>query len=257
MPTAIIRNYTGEAFVVAADGMAEGTTPTLSRRKIFKFGDNKSLAYAFAGRVAIGPDEGPETWFDFRDRINQAVQSLSLDLYTTLSDYATHLADHAHRALVERCASHHLTFDNAAELGAPLACVFISGYFKQLASSVIIEFCRENRQFATPKVSVDEPIVRPLRRHGSNVIDAYLHQNHPPFCSERYLRPLEVPLPHFSEAMKGAVLRSRQYIEVCSSPEARAMDDFCKTIGGKIHMVSITPTDGIQWIPGFEHEENL
>jgi hypothetical protein len=257
MPTAIIRNYTGDAFIVAADGMAQGTSPTLSRRKIFQFGGNKWLAYAFAGRVAIGPREGPEIWFDFRERIEKAVQSLSLDHYATLSEYATALRDHAHRALIKTCTSDQIAFDNATELGAPFAHVFISGYFKQVASSVIIEFYRENRQFAKPNVSPDELIIGEPRRHGSYIIDAYLSQNHPPFFNDWYRRALEVPLPHFSEAMKGAVLRSRQYIEVCSSPEARALDDFCKEIGGDIHMASITPKDGIRWVPGFEHEENL
>jgi ATP-dependent protease HslVU (ClpYQ) peptidase subunit len=82
MPTAIIRNYTGDAFVIAADGIAQdkdGTVMTRSRQKIFQFGDNKWLAYAFAGRVAIGPDEGSEIWFDFRERINEAVLALPLN----------------------------------------------------------------------------------------------------------------------------------------------------------------------------------
>ena len=258
MPTAIIRNYTGDAFVIAADGKAGGTTPSLSRRKIFKFGDDKRLAYAFAGRVAIGPREGPEIWFDFRDHINQAVQSFSLDLYPTLAEYAARLADFAHRALVERCSSDQITFDNATELGAPLACVFISGYFRQVASSVIIGFYRENRQFAKPKVTHDELIIGTPRRHGSLIIDAFFYEKSPRFFNDKYFYPLEVRLPGFSEAMKGSILTSRAYIEACASDEGLALDpDCCKDIGGKIHMVRITPTDEIQWIPGFEHEEKI
>ncbi len=258
MPTAIIRNYTGDAFVIAADGIAQnkdGTVTTRSRRKIFQFGDNKWLAYAFAGRVAIGPDEGTEILFDFRERINQAVQSLSLDVYPSLSEYATHLADHAHRALIGRCVSEQITFDNATELGVPIAYVFISGYFKQVASSVTIEFCRENRQFAKPKISLDELIIGMPRRHGSLALDALFYVKSPRFFNDRYLYPLQVPLPRFNEAMKGAVLESRAYIEACESDEARLLDDFCKTIGGKIHMASITPKDGFDWVPGFEPEK--
>lgn len=256
MPTAIIPTYTGDGFVIAADGMADGTTPSLTKRKIFKFGNNRSLAYAFSGRVAIGP-HGPDLWFDFRDAIDVAVQALSVDLYTTLSDYAKHLADHAYRVLIERCTSDLITFDDATELGAPLARVFVSGYFKQVASNVIIEFYRENRQFAKPKISDDPLVIGEPRRHGSHVVDALFAVKSPIFFNDRYLRPLQVCLPHFSEVMKGAVLYSRAYIEACGSEDARNLDPFCKTIGGKIHMASITPTDGIRWVPGFEHADKL
>ena len=170
-------------------------------------------------------------------------------------DYAAALGHHAQQALVEKCTSDRITFDAVTELGIPLAYVFISGYFKQIPSSVIIEFCRENRQFVTPKPSPDELIIGIPRRHGSLAIDALFYVKSPMFFNDRYFYPLEVPLPHFSEPTREAVLHSRAYIEACESDQGRKLDpSSCSTIGGKIHMAGITPKDGFDWVPGFEHE---
>src|ERR1700686_1388779 len=127
-----------------------------------------------------------------------------------------------------------------------------AGTSNRLRPGVIIEFYRENRQFAKPKVSDDDLIIEMPRRHSSFAIDALFYVKSPMFFNDRYFYPLEVSLPHFSEAMKGAVLNSRAYIEACISEEGRALDPSCKDIGGKIHMASITPNDGFHWVPGFE-----
>jgi hypothetical protein len=253
MPTAILSTYTGDGFIVAADGMSQGkdgTVTTRSRGKICQFGGNNWLAYAFAGRVAIGPDQGPEFSFDFIDTVDEAVQTLAIKRFATLSAYAARLAKNTQRILREACGKAHITFNDAdGALDTILADVIISGYFKEVAATVQIEFYRHNRRFAKPQViihNLDGPT-----RIGSLLMNfLFSRKEHPLY--HRYLRPLPVPLPHLSEAMVNAIIEARAYIKACESDEARKLDSFCKTIGGHIHIATITRTDGFQWVRGFK-----
>jgi hypothetical protein len=255
MPTAILSTYTGDGFIVTADGMAQGTTPTLSRKKIFQFGGNKWLAYAFAGRVGIGTKEGPKFSFDFRTAIGERAQALSINRFATLAAYAARLAEDTQRMLREACRKDQITFhDTDGVLDIVLAEIIISGYFKEEAATVQIKFSRHNRRFSKPEV-ITHNLVMPVRI-GSVLMDLlFTQKTHPLY--HRCRRPPSVPAPHLSEAMTNAIIESRAYIEACETDEARKLDDACFKIGGKIHMVSITPTEGIQWVPGFEHEDNL
>jgi hypothetical protein len=42
------------------------------------------------------------------------------------------------------------------------------------------------------------------------------------------------------------------YIQASADPEAAKVDEYANAIGGHIHMATITPTEGFQWVPGFE-----
>jgi hypothetical protein len=257
MPTAILSSYTGDGFIVAADGMAQekdGTVTTRFRRKLFQFGGNKSLAYAFAGNVAIGPDEGPEFSFDFRTRIEKAVEALSINRYATLKAYAERLARDTQRVLKDACKNPRITFDDRRRMDTTIAYVFISGYFKEVPASVRIRFYRYNRQLAKPEVltqGLDTPM-----RSGSEKLSYLFTIKDPRFFNEKYFRPLQVPVPHLSGAMEKAIIASRAYIEACRSKKGRRLDpDFCPSIGGYIHMAVITVTKGFDWVPGFKPKD--
>jgi hypothetical protein len=45
-----------------------------------------------------------------------------------------------------------------------------------------------------------------------------------------------------------AIERSKAFIQAHSDPEAIALDGKCCAVGGHIHIATITPTDGFQWI---------
>lgn len=254
MPTAILSNYIGDVFIVTADGMARGTKRTLSRKKIFQFGGNKWLAFAFAGRVGIGPKEGPRFSFDFRKTIARLVEAHSVNHFQTLEAYAARLATDTQRALRESCRKAQIKFnDTDGALDTILADVIISGYFKERPATVQIRFSRHNGRFAKPEViphKLDAPI-----RIGSEMMNfLFTHKTHPLY--HRYLRPLSVQLPHLSDAVVNAIIESRAYIEACETDEARQLDPFCKTIGGHIHMAMVRLERGFQWVPGFKPRGN-
>jgi hypothetical protein len=58
---------------------------------------------------------------------------------------------------------------------------------------------------------------------------------------------------HPNETLRIHAQMAHAYIKACSGPEALAMDPKpCAGIGGRVHIATITPKDGFQWVPGFE-----
>jgi hypothetical protein len=53
--------------------------------------------------------------------------------------------------------------------------------------------------------------------------------------------------------MPEAIATATKYIRAYSDPEAREIDPkACAAVGNRIHIATITPTDGFRWVPGFE-----
>lgn len=264
MPTAIVRTYCADGFVIAADGMArdqDNKETSLTKRKIFPFGSDGSMAYSLAGRSMLGPDKGPEIWFNFRQRIDEAVQSVSRSRAGTLTRYAERLSKRIRRELTESCPSGKLPFDEApsvhpGEIGCTVTDVFIDGYYKGRASSVMVRFSRRYRRFEG-EVFTPGPDLSPgsVFHSGSTVIQNLIKEKDPRFYNDTYFRRLDMSSPHLSDDMLKSIIYSRAYIEACSSDEASALDPFCATIGGLIHMATVTPKDGFGWVPGFKSEE--
>jgi hypothetical protein len=105
MSTAIVRTYTSDGFVLAADGRSgDSRTGIISdaEQKIFSFG-GMPLAYSFTGSaVKLGPPgESTDVVFDFPAEVSRAVQSISSRRHHTLLDYARRIAGPVHRNLWE------------------------------------------------------------------------------------------------------------------------------------------------------------
>jgi hypothetical protein len=261
MSTAILRIYTGDGFLIAADGLAkekDGSVSNLAAQKIFSFGAGGSLAYSIAGRSKIGPDDSPRISFSFEDQLDEATLAIPMDQHATLTEFAKPLSQRILRALTAACLADEIRFDDATwanpgELGHAIAYVFIDGYYKGLESSVTIRFYHCEERFGAD-VQTPGIVTGAVFCHGSLVVRDLIHQNDPRFCNERYLRPLDVPAPRLSEKMLNALIYSRVYIEACSSSEGLALDkDICSGIGGYPHTATITRMDGFQWVPGFEY----
>jgi hypothetical protein len=55
--------------------------------------------------------------------------------------------------------------------------------------------------------------------------------------------------PEIRVTLSDAVEAGRNYIEACSSPVALEIDkEICQGIGGHIHVATITPTAGFEWL---------
>jgi hypothetical protein len=259
--TAIFRTFTNDGFLIAADGRQQelgGTIIIETKQKIFSFGGSRSLSYAFTGRVGLGPDDSRETTFDFITQVREAAQIISTRRCSTLPTYADRLARHVQRVLEDRCRNRPIKFADAPsadpnEAGSTIAEVLIDGYYSGSPSRVSVRFYRQDGQFVSPQIVPEDVVVGGVWLYGSKMIAKLLGAKDKRFYNERSLRPPDTAIPHFSPEMHRAVIHARAYIEGCSSPEGLALErKICSSIGGKIHMASITANEGFKWVPGFE-----
>jgi hypothetical protein len=95
MATAIVRTYTPEGFVIAADGLAcdaDGIVKDDRVKKIFPVGGSGSepafLAYSISGAASIAPLDQSKPYFSFCEEINKTAQSLSLWKHSSLIGFA-------------------------------------------------------------------------------------------------------------------------------------------------------------------------
>lgn len=260
MATAIVRVFTGDAFIIAADGREnelDGSVTTDTKQKIFSFGGNRFLAYAFTGHVGLGPEDGTEVVFDFIDEIGKAAQITSSGRYPTLEKYAKRLGQRVQAELENICSKVPIKFydapsPNPGEAGSTIADVLIDGYYSGLPSRVNLRFYRLNGQFVEPDITSPGVVVGGVWQYGSRIVAGLMSARDQRFYNEHALRSPETPLP-FSDEMYSGVVHARAYIEACSSDEGRRLDPkACSTIGGHIHIASVTQQNGFQWVPGFE-----
>jgi hypothetical protein len=77
---------------------------------------------------------------------------------------------------------------------------------------------------------------------------AQLYGKDPRFAE--FIREFDAPIV---EGLRGAAVSAIAYIEACGSSLGREIDpEHCSTVGGHIHMATITKGKGFEWIEGFE-----
>jgi hypothetical protein len=60
-------------------------------------------------------------------------------------------------------------------------------------------------------------------------------------------------VPAYPASFSWVIETAVKFIRAFSEPEAREIDpQWCRGIGGRIHVAKITPAKGFEWVPGFE-----
>ncbi len=257
MPTAIVRIFTGEGFVIGADGL-ETAEPgdafvSDSLQKIFHVpGKDKQLAHAVCGIHRITSDKDGEILWDLHAQVQTTARALANARSATLYEYATRLSRPIHRALLMAGRSGKLAEYPALPVvpyryGSTIAEILIDGYYRGFPSRAGIRFFHDKQKLCGPQISpksVEELDLcgsRPIWNAFCDVNDKSLAAYRPPcFHSPPW------SLVESAEAIRG-------YIQACSSPEGKEIDDEAhKVIGGHIHIATITPVEGFRWVPGYE-----
>lgn len=251
MATAIVRIYTEDGFLIAADGLMQDTSSFEEARrdvqKIFKI--QHSLAFSLTGLILLASHRD-EPHFVFTDSVAEAFNALSLESVRTLQEFCNACAMRV-QAQLEYFFDKRKVLpgkDCPEERGTTIVEIMVDGYYRGFPSRAKIRFYHEGNRLQTPEVTSVElypevPIMKGVRGLG----DLLLKQD--PSLS-RYLHPL--PPVRDSQRLTVAAQFARAYIEACSGPEGRAMDETAsRGIGGHIHMATITPS-GFDWVPGFE-----
>lgn len=253
--SAILMMYTSQGFLIAADGRARLDKKVLSdtTQKIFPIQEpGRSLAYAFSGMVAFtDKDDSAVILMDLRDEALKAIKSLRMSRHNGLASYAKKFADRLRDATAETQRSGRIEpFADGDSENVPgfIACLFFAGHYESKPAWLTVQFIQQNQVILPPLINVlalrkgYEPGVT----YGSKEVgDRVFFTDDPLFARYR------VPKPHIPEevTLVEAADVARNYIVACSDPEAMRIDpEHCAGIGGHIHMATVTPKQGFEWL---------
>jgi hypothetical protein len=261
--TAISLNYTDMGFALAADGFSRwGDQATLTdeirkhekndERKIFKttYG-GADIGYAITGSVF-----NQDKTFSLIAETSKTMKSLSYRRFGSVEQFIELVAARLKDRITAAKNRGILTpFEDNPNCDDPIekatfARLFLAGYFKSIKPFLaVVRMFHKDQRLADPEQSIEIPPKTNIYS-GSREIAAIIFEHRDPRFAKYYLESLTLKSP-----IEEAVACARTYVEACSDSLASEIDPICKGIGGKIHIATITPTEGFQWVPGFEHSD--
>jgi hypothetical protein len=257
MPTALARIYTPDGFVIAADGRACGDTftniTTDDMRKIFGLeSGGRKLAYSVTGTETLASDISKGAAFSFLKEFRCAADGINPALSRNLHGHCVRIGRNIHKALLCAKTSGKIgkypsqCRKQEEEPGATIVRIFVDGYFNGQPSRVQMRFWHQDQALKEPDVVPQEMLPGLLLTQGSAAIGHLLFGTD----DERFARYRCTQTK--IDGIVAAASLAASYIQACSDPVAREIDNICLGIGGTMHIAAVTPTDGFQWVPGFE-----
>jgi hypothetical protein len=233
MATAITKIYTHEGFVIASD--SRKTTGNQKEncvdgvQKIF--GTNKpNLAIAFSvGGISLLWNRIGELIFDFGRFTEKQIAMLPTD--TSWPVYVNYLRNLIETELNVVRSSSGLNLETDSPLHTY---VFIDAYYNNVPQRATITI-QHHHSHSTSVSQRYAPKEGSIQRYGSTtLIDSFLKTAHSPPTN-----------------LREAVARAQA--EVAYQINNSELDqDFGWSIGGPIHIATITPKTGFEWVSGFE-----
>lgn len=201
----------------------------------------RTLMYALAGSIA-----NDNFSFDLRREFQDQVDLLSSREFSSPYEYVSALGQPVATAMTN---AHHFPKSNGKSKhgGWKIADIFLGGAF---GSSIILvhgEYSH-SQDVATFHAAHFPEDQNWKVLYGSEIIHRSMYDQHGAPVKNSPFATYAINLsrdPLVSEAKRYAV----GYIEACCSDTGRKLDPKgCKTIGGRIHVATVKPRSGFQWI---------
>jgi hypothetical protein len=290
MPTAIVRIYTPEGFVIAADGYSDDAdAPALNCQKIFATsGTFGTLAFGISmlGGASFTNDvTGANLRIVFGQECQHTAEKLQSYTPRSLNEYAEKFS----RLFLEQVQ---LRIAKGVEEGIVSDSDY-SGWKKSRALTLL--------HFAGYIASgnAGNPLLPSMATYTVRLADgsvepgtALLNISHSPavgffYGSQQILSILQSEGAQFSKhsereqdrlalqiwqqyskpahrdlkegrgiSLSSAIEAATSYIQACSDVKARKIDQQCHSIGGRIHVGTITFEDAFKWVPNLEPSDS-
>jgi hypothetical protein len=258
MATAIISTYTPDGFLIAADGRVcndeDLSVVSDTTQKIFRIDDRAGvMACSMAGTVGLTSGDSDQIVLDLQAEAVTIATSVANRQSKSLYGYAVRLSKLVNDALEKVKSSGVLSQyptggnQQQGETGHTIARLLLDGYYHRLPARVRIRFSHVNQKLSQPQVyHYNCPVpAGSMTSHGSQIIARLLFDSK----DERFLA-YRVKDPNNTGSV---ILQSRLFIAAHSDPQALLLDErTCRCVGGHVHIASITPSDGFQWVAGYE-----
>jgi hypothetical protein len=252
--SAVAIAYTSLGFAVAADGRQTSKAALESEvaedevsdgnQKIFKAttASGAAVAYALTGFIA------KDASYDLIRYAKGHAKRLSSGQFRSGDEYCRELSDGLKRYIESEKRDGVIKFRENEHLEPDdrflIASLHMIGYFHGSACWFETQFHHENES-SVSVVGFRSRLVDGFRfAHGSAIVPDLVIANDQRFA--RYRDRLAIDLRGAS--LEVACEWARTYVELCSDPLAAEVDPLCKAIGGHLHMATVTPKDGFQWV---------
>jgi hypothetical protein len=253
MATVIYRAFTGDGFVVGADGRSlnsdTGEITSETKQKVFCYSGADNLAFSFAGTVSLGYRD--TVMFDFIQAFGIAVKAIPPDRAARLGEYARLLAEPVLSFLTDARRRAVIKFTQEEHEREPtgmftIATVNVDGYFRGIPARIELRFSHTNQ---VPQAQIGEMYLnnQPLVYAPSLCADGLWNDAR----LVKY-RTVQNRRFHDSDAISKSIHEAKSVIDAHGSPEARAINPLSVCVGGKTHIATVTPGEGFKWVGGFE-----
>ena len=255
MSTAIVRVFTSEGFVIAADGRARiqetETVVSDSEQKLFIISrSDRALVYSFAGNLQVINDSTGELVVDVISEIRRAIQETALaPSRHDLNWYVSKLWKEAHRKLILASKSKDSSPFPVSPNDPGVIChVFFYGYYRNVPVELDLRFMHEEQTVVKPRFFPTGHLAPGVIMYGSERVATLLFRTDD-FSFSQYRTPaIQKAIRHQSLTLSDGIEIAESYIHACDSNEGRAIDStICAAIGGHIHIAAITPQE-VKWI---------
>ena len=253
MSTAIAKHYVYEGFVIAADGRKRDseTHAIISDKtqKIFEI-PGMQIGYALMGTVELSPENSEEITFDFCSQIVNGIADLGQRTFKDLLEYATALSNQINGHLAEArrmgiIGPYPAQTSKMQGPGYDIVRILLDGYYNGTPSRVHVRFFHENQSLSPPQR--DREPLGPLVLGPEALLHLILDENNQRFA--RYRRP-------WDGTLHGAIEACKNCVRAFSGPEALEIDSEASSgVGPNVHIATITPATGFQWVEGFKPGE--
>jgi hypothetical protein len=273
MSTALVYFFTDEGFVIAADGFntlvsREGRQVTSDRaQKIFPVrGIEREAALSFTGRTTLYDQTESYVAFDFPSAFVSAAHEIRFEPVENVSAFLSELC----LIVLERLELTRLRVGLSKYPSPPnrlnpaehtIISIHLDGYcsgYPVRAGATVYHINQEVAWDANSLHSLNCPKRYWSVLHGSDSIGALLFDTSDARLAQYRTEACRRVAANYKDSNIGITLQdaieaARNYIAACSDPAIREIDiENCRGIGGRIHIATITPKDGFQWVPGLE-----
>jgi hypothetical protein len=251
--TAIVRTWTPQGFVIAADGRSRGqdVIRTEKAQKICPLESPiGSFAFCMSGVTELFNGDNEETVVSLAEETRRAAEALRGQRTSNLMGLAAKLVRPGYNALKDvwesinpQCYPSQPSLPG--ERGETIFRLWLDGYRGEYPESVSVRIFHEKGKLCEPAV-LPELVLHGIHKSATPVptIGKILwSDDSDPRLSAYKGRAV------FAEDMTlgDALEHSRLFIEAHFDPKAMAIDQNCLEVGGHIHIATITPQNGFRW----------
>jgi hypothetical protein len=248
--TGIVRIFNGDGFVIASDGLRrdlDGNEVSANEQKVFNtVCAGAAFAYAATGVTYVHQGNVP---FDVAQELKSIDTGLAAKQYDGAVRYIEGFAKALKNAFCEAQRNGRIAQIRDYGKGNLVTRVLFAGYYRRLPFMAQIELYRNGQEIEAPRHSIDELSRKDIKIEisGSEAVKQSLLSTDDLTFPAHELGSWDAVRNRRPFTIEQGVELARTYLDGCANPKGRKMDKECESIGGHIHIATVTPKDGFRW----------